>query len=160
MDNMRKRVKLTPKWDLYMVRRQKWLETHSNSDTLAMLEAYGVYKGLGGKKEFSLDGVEFSTEKSKNNSKELYDSYIDMISDYIYFYDKIMRMDFSYKAKAREVCGRKYRTLTMWYYDTRDLNEIKSVITKFMCEKLHEPVTYVLNILDDAEAIYHRGLDY
>lgn len=151
---MKTRIKLTPLWDLYMIRRRKWEETHTNTDTLAMLEAYGVYKGLGGKKEFNIDKVEFSTEKSKNNSKVLYGYYIDMISDYIYFFDKIIRCDFTYKAEARELCGRKYRTLTMWYYDARDLNEIKSVIVKFMCEKLNEPASYILGILDKAEEIY------
>ena len=154
---MKNRIKLTPLWDLYMIRRQKWEETHSNTDTLLMLEAYGVYKGLGGKKGFNIDNVEFPTENAKINSKIIYGYYIDMISDYIHFYDKIIRGDFSYKSEARELCARKYKSLTMLHSDARDLNEIKEVIMKFTCEKLNESKEYALRILERAEEIYKRA---
>lgn len=153
---MKKRIKLTPFWDLYMIRRHKWEETHSNNDTLAMLEAYGVYKGVGGKKEFNIDKVEFVSDKAKNNAKIIYDMYIDMISDYIYFFDKVVSCDFTYKAKARELCGRKYRSLVILRNDARDLDEIEGAIVRFMSPKLNESVEKLSSIIESAKEIYRK----
>ncbi len=153
---MKKRVKLTPFWDLYMIKRGVWEKSHSNTSTLEMLEAFGVYKGLGGKKDFNIDNVEFSTEKSKNNSKALYDQYIEMISDYIFFYNKIFWNEFDYRGLARELFGRKYKSLTMLRYSKDDILQIRDIITKYMAAKLSEKEEYIQNILVQSESIYKQ----
>ena len=108
---MTKAVTATEMYRAYKDAQKTFDKTHSNSDCIDMLSAYGVYKAVGGTRAFSLASHKFSTEKARLTAEKKYRVYIDYVYDFTTFYAKIAHKEFNYKWKLKELIGKKYRRL-------------------------------------------------
>ena len=74
---------LTELWDNHLKARDKWDVSRRNEAAVNTLVTYGVYKALGGKKEFDMSSHVFSTDRAKESAKVKYPLYIEGIVDFI-----------------------------------------------------------------------------
>lgn len=127
---MAKVVTATEMYRAYKEAQKKFNKSNSNSDCIAMLSAYGVYKAAGGTRAFSLGKHRFSTDKARAIAVKKYAWYIEYIHDFATFYIKIVEGNFKYKWELKRMIGSKYRRLI----DPKLSSDDAALIIKAMIE--------------------------